>query len=158
MSYNNTGNRESRLPSIAQMNANTDWIRVVIGDVSSRISPTNFATFISPLISDSVLRSTVRTVAVSTGILTTDNTIFADSTAGDITLTLPVPANAFDATNSLSNTFTITQKIHGGNSVTISPNGSESIYDGTAQSSIILTSGAAVTLETDGIDWIVTSS
>jgi hypothetical protein len=155
---NNSGTKLNNQPIVAQMSDTTDYHIITVGGVTARINNTNLAAELSPLISDSVLKSTIRTVAVSTGILVTDNVILADSSSGNISLTLPAPANAFDTTTNRSNSFTISQKIHGGNTVTITPNGSESIFDGAAQTSIILSSGASVTIVTDGTNWTIVSA
>ena len=140
------------------MNATTDYIRTTIGGISARMNPTNMAAVLSPLIA-ATNTVKVRDIVGSTGILITDNTLFCDCTAGNIALTLPAPSTAYDSTNTTSITFTIAQKVDAGNTVTINPNASESIYNGgSAQSSVVLSSGAAVSFETDGTSWITTSA
>lgn len=119
---------------------------------------TNLAAQLAPLLGASVLKNKIRTVITSTGVLITDNTVLVDCTAGNVVLTLPAPSTAYDSTNTVTNSFVISQKIDAGNTVTINPNLSESIYDGSAQTSITLTTGSTVTLETDGTDWIVVGS
>lgn len=154
---NYAGTKEANLPTPAVL-AVTDFVRVVIGAISAKISLTNFASQISPLIAASVSKNKIRSVTANSAILITDNSIFADSSSGNISLTLPSPASAFDTINSLSNSFTIAQQVHGGNSVTILPNSSEFIYDGAAQTSIVLSSGSSVTVETDGTNWTIVSA
>jgi hypothetical protein len=154
----NSGTKLNNQPIVAQMSTTTDYHIITVGGVTARINNTNLAAELSPLISDSVLKSTVRTVSASTGILVTDNVVLADSSSGNISLTLPAPTNAFDTTTNRSNSFTISQKIHGGNTVTILPNGSESIFDGVAQPSIVLSTGTSVTVVTDGTNWAIVSA
>ena len=155
---NNTGSQENILPITAQMSLTTDYVRTIVGGISARMNLTNLAALISGLISSSVLKNKIRTVVANTAILIEDNTILADCTTGNISLTLPSPTSAFDATNNLTNSFTISQKIDAGNTATILPNVAESIFDGSAQTSIILSGGSSVTIETDGTNWTVVSS
>jgi hypothetical protein len=75
--------------------------------------------------------------------------ILADCTAGDITITLPTPANLF--TNSRSNSVGISKIDTTANKVTILPNSAELIV---GESSIeLLYSNEIINLITDGTNW-----
>ena len=155
--YSNGGTKESNLDTVAQM-ADSDLVRVLIGGVPAKMSLTNLAAELDPILAASTNTSVIRSVTGNAALTSADNTLFVDSTSGNLAVTMPQPSTVFNASTSVSSKFTVVQKVHNSNSVTINPFASESFYDGAAQSSIVLTSGAAATFETDGTDWVVTSS
>lgn len=155
--YSNGGTKESNLDTVAQM-ADSDLVRVLIGGVPAKISLTNLATELDTILAASASTSVVRSVTANAALTSADNTLLVDSTSGNLAVTMPQPSTVFDSSTNVSSRFTISQKVHNSNTVTISPFASESMYDGAAQSSIVLSSGAAVSLETDGTDWIVVSA
>ena len=154
---NRYGTKESDLDVVAQM-ADSDYVRVLIGDVPARITLTNIATELESLLASSSTSTVIRSVSSGTTLTTDDNVLLVDSTSGAITITLPSPSDAFDSSTSLSNHFTISQKISNSNLVTIQPNGSENIYSsGSAQTSIVLSNGSSISVVSDGTDWTVIS-
>lgn len=154
-----TGQQEVNMPKRTTFNVVTDWVRMVIEGQSVVVSPTNFINQVQSLIASTAQKSKIREVVANSVVNVDDNTVLADCTAGSFSLTLPSPASAFDATTSLTSTFKLVQKIDAGNSLTILPNGLEGIYDaGIPQSSIVITGGGSLSVETDGTDWIVVGS
>ena len=154
-----TGQQEVNMAKRTTFSVVTDYLRMVIDGQSVVCSPTNFITQVQSLITSAAQTSKIREVATNAAINVTDNTVLADCTSGNISFTLPSPSSAFDATNTLSSTFKLVQKIDNGNSLTILPNDTENIYDsGSAQSSVVITGGGSVDIETDGTDWIVVGS
>lgn len=151
------GTKESDLSLVAQM-ADSDVVRVLVGDVPARMSLTNFAAEVASINSASTKEVIVRTVSGNTALSDADNVLLVDCTSGNLAVSMPNPVTSFDATTNLSASFTVSQKIHNSNTLTINPFGSESFYDGAAQSSIILSSGASVSLVTDGTDWTIVSA
>lgn len=157
MSNYHSGTKESDLSKVAQM-ADSDLVRVLIGGVPALMSLTNFAAELDPILAASTNTSVIRTVTANAALTDADNTLFVDSTSGNLAVTMPQPTTVFNTSTSVSSKFTVVQKVHNSNTVTINPFASESFYDGSAQSSIILSSGASATFETDGTDWVVVSS
>jgi hypothetical protein len=158
MSAGNTG-QETRMPIKDAFSNSTDYIRMVIGSVSSRVTPINFVNGIIDLISAGVAKSKIRTIVTNSAITIEDNTVLCDCTSGNISTPLPSASSMYDATSTKSITLKIVQQIDAGNTVTISPAGAESIYDsGSAQTSIGLVSGASVSIESNGVDYIVVGS
>ena len=157
MSNYHSGTKESDLSTVAQM-ADSDMVRILVGGVPAKMSLTNLAAELDPVLAASTNTSVIRTVTGNAALTSADNTLFVDSTSGNLAVTMPQPSTAFDSGTSVSSKFTVVQKVHASNTVTVNPFASESFYDGSAQSSIVLSSGASATFETDGTDWVVVSS
>ena len=136
----------------------SDFVRMIVDSQSVQIRVDKFVDGIQALINASANQSKIRTVSTNAGISATDNTILCDCTSGNIILTLPAPSSVYDSDASISPVYVVSQKIDAGNTVKINPNSTENIYDGSAQTSIILSSGSTVSLQTDGTDWIVIGS
>jgi hypothetical protein len=138
--------------------ADSDLVRVLIGGVPAKMSLTNLAAELDPILAATTNTSVIRSVTGNAALTSADNTLLVDSTSGNLAVTMPQPSTVFNSSTSVSSKFTVAQKVAGGNTVTINPFASESFYEGSAQSSIVLSSGASATFETDGTDWVVVSS
>lgn len=112
------------------INVVNDTIVCVIGGILARITPTTLASKISGLIT-SVGKRPVRTVtATSYTATTSDGVIVCDASSNAITINIPASSELYDATNG-TQTLTIIRTPGSSNDVTISPNGSEQIDEGT---------------------------
>lgn len=129
--------------------AATDYLRMVVGGVSSDILPQAFATEIADYLPTLVNSVKIRAAAVSGNILTTDSIVLASA---GTTQTLPNPTTAFTASSSKSNQFTVVNA-GSGSAVTVNPYNTENIKYNGDQSSISLAAGASMTFATDGTDW-----
>lgn len=148
MSSGITG-QETSLPIKSSFNTASDYVRMVIGGISSRVTPTVFATYVSSLIASSVQKLKVRHITSAGAILATDNVV---TCTGTFAVTMPNPATVYDATDTISNSISIATK--GSGTITINPYDAEVFYDGSSNASLSINS-STVTLVTDGTDWVV---
>lgn len=105
-------------------------------------------------------RQAYRSVNANYTLTVDDSVVTVDVTSGNLTITLPVMADVWDATNSRGQVFTVKIGVpSGSNTVTVVGSGGSTI-DG--QSSIVLTSGAVpypgIEVIPDGTNWFVKGS
>lgn len=151
--------KENSFPIVSSFNNSSDYVRMVVGNLSVLCTPASLATGIQSELLGLVNTAVVRETSSSGNLLSTDNTLLVDTSGGGVSINLPNPSVVWDTTNSKSNTFRIVQKIDGGNTLTVNPYNAEDIYEsGSAQSSVALTGGSSITVETNGTDWIVVGS
>lgn len=98
------------------------------------------------------LRLPIRTVAINTTILDQDFTIEVDASLGNIVITLPTAASEFDVTTSTGNVYNIKKIDSTGNSVTIQPQGADTI-DG-LPNVVITAQDVNYMIQTDGTKWV----
>lgn len=142
--------KETNLPIKSSFSNTTDYVRMTVGGISSVVTPTTLASGITSALSSLSSAVKVRETSTSGAIAITDNVVLANT--GGTSYSLPNPSTAYDSSAQKSSVFTI---VHSGSSgsVTITPYSSESIYDGGAQSSIVLGAGSALAVVTNGVNY-----
>jgi len=161
------GDKEADLTKDTTMASTTDFMRIVKGGSSRQISPSNFATnvlydllvalgFITtetgtyrPLISKVYADSPI-TLAVLT-----NEVLLANSTDGNIVVNLPAVSTCWDISDSEGYSFTVKKwDASAGNTVTVTPNGSETI-DGSATHVLSGNAKPFATYICNGTSWSV---
>ena len=141
-------NFESALPTKTSL-ASNDKIRVVVGGLSSNISPQILAGQIESYLTNAGTAK-LRSVSTSGAILSTDSVVLV---TGGSTVTLPNPSVAYDSENSRTQILYVLNAAPSG-TVTVNPYNAEDIYSGgDAQTSLSLAAGAGSVLATNGTDW-----
>lgn len=148
------GNPESSTITNLTMAA-TDFVRVIIGGASRKISLQSFAIAIFPFFP--LLPFIDRKITTITGnyaITSADDVVLADTSGGEISINLPTAASVFSATTEKSGQFTVKKITSDGNNVNINPNGSETI-DGDTGLVIVGGSLAHFNIVSDGFNWFI---
>ena len=97
------------------------------------------------------IRATIRSVNIDTTIVSTDFTLEVDASGGNRIITLPTAASQFAAGNSTGRIFNIKKIDSTSNSVTITPQGADTI-DGLT-SLIINAQYVGYTIQSDGTNY-----
>lgn len=143
----------------------SDTVRVLIGDNSRKISLQEFSEAQQPVLENlgfvttsdspsgfSQIRN-VSTITTNYTLTLDDSILLCDTTIGPITITLPLAVNAWNATGSYGQQFTIKRITTDSNSVIINPDAADLLDGGT-----ITLSGPLLTKTTfisDGSNWWV---
>lgn len=98
------------------------------------------------------LRLPIRIVNANVTILDTDFTVEVNASLGNIVITLPTAASEFDIPTSTGNVYNIKKIDATGNSVTIQPQGTDTI-DG-LPNVIITAQNVNYMVQTDGTKWV----
>ncbi len=160
--------KENSLTTVseAEIGAN-DFVRVLDGDSSRKITVTDFADVLDPLlVALGFLNSTgsgagkdfhrVVTVTTNYSVQTTDAVILANTTAGVVGITLPTAASVWTAATLVSQTFTVKRITTDANKVTITPPGAE-LIDGNTSYDLVGPNLTTLTFLSDGTNWHIVS-
>lgn len=142
-----------------------DYIRTVTQKVSTNISFIDMCTAIKPLLEGmnfltvesspagfSQIR-TLKTITSNYTITDADSVILCDTTAGNITITLPTAASVWDDTGDFGQQFSIKRVSSDNNSVII--NGATGEYVDSGVYTLTGPNLTSATLISDGFDWWV---
>ncbi len=158
---------ESEFATVSEAEiAGNSFVRVLDGRASRKITCTNFADVMDPLLqSIGFLTNTsnlasitqqreILTKTANYTIALTNSVILCDTSSAAITITLPTAASAFTSLTTLGQQFTVKRITTDVNKVTIAPDGSESI-DGHTQIDLVGPNLVNITFISDGTSWHV---
>ena len=134
-----------------------DYVRVLDGDLSRKITLGSFTDSIDPLlVTAGFIKSVPSTDVVLTTqttnytMLVTDEVILVDTTAGNVIITLPAASGAGTATT--TKRYTIKKKTTDINKVSVVPSG-VAVIDGAATLDIIGPVMGSITIVSDSFNW-----
>ncbi len=160
--------KESDLVRVSETDIGAnDYVRVLDGDSSRKITTTDFADVLNPLlVAIGFLNSTgsgagldfhkVVTITTNYSVLATDNLILANTTAGVVGVTLPTAASSWTASSLVGQSFTIKRITDDANKVTVTPPGAE-LIDGNTAFDLVGPNRTSITVISDGTNWHVIS-
>jgi len=142
-----------------------DYVRVLDGDNSRKITVSDFADVMNPLlVALGFLNSTgsgsgklfgkVTTVTSNYGVLDSDNIILCNTTAGVVSITLPTAASAYTAANQVGQVYTVKRITTDANKVSVIPPGAETI-DGNTSYDLVGPNLTSITFVSNGTNWFI---
>jgi hypothetical protein len=144
----------------------SDYVRVLESGSSRKITTTNFADALDPLlVTLGFLKSAAAAIVENRKVLTkntnynlvvTDSVLLIDTSAGDVGINLLTSVSAWDATTSAGQQFTIKKITTDVNKVTVTPAGVETI-DGNTSYDLLGPNLTSITFISDGSNWHVLS-
>ena len=157
-------NKESSLVTVSETDIGAgDFVRVLDGASSRKITCTDFADVMSPLLTTlgfltttSSITSTIyhKVVNVSStyNVSSTDSVIIVDTSGGVVGLNLPTAISAWDSVQETGQEFIVKRKTTDLNKVTITPPGVETI-DGDTAYDLVGPNLVSITFVSDGANW-----
>jgi len=160
---NRDSTKESNLVTVGTSDiSGNDFVRVLDGDASRKMTLTAFGSSISPIlttlgfVSNANSEQSVAVKIITTGynVALTDRVILANTSGGALTVNLPSAASVWDAATSVSQQFTIKKTTTDINKVNILPAGIETI-DGNTAYNLVGPTLPAITIVSNGSNWVV---
>ena len=144
-----------------------DYVRVLDGASSRKITCTDFADVMDPLLvakgfltasssTSTVEHRNVRSVAASNTILDSDSILLVSTAGGVVGINLPTASSVYNVTTGAGQQFTIKRTTTYLNKITITPPGVETI-DGDTAYDLVGPNLVSLTFVSDGSNWFIIS-
>ena len=157
-------NKESSLVTVSETEIGAgDYVRVLDGNSSRKITCTDFADVMSPLLqtigfltasapTSSTEFHKITKILTNYNVISTDSVILCNTSAGVLGVNLPTALSAWDATLGVGQHFTIKRTTTDLNKVTVTPSGIETI-DGDTAYDLVGPNLVSISVVSDGTNW-----